>query len=66
LWVKGEVVTDRYGITVDPDAPPGEYVIELGLYDAATGDRLPVLDQQGLMLDDRVLLARIEVNRGSR
>ncbi len=66
LWIEGEVVTDRYDITVDPDAPPGEYVIEIGLYDAATGDRLPVLDQQGLMLDDRILLARIEVNRGSR
>lgn len=61
LWVKGEVVTDRYSIIVDPDAPPGEYAIEIGLYDAATGDRLPVLDDKGESVDDRVLLRKVWV-----
>ncbi len=63
LWMKGEVVIDSYHIPVNPDAPPGEYVIEIGLYDAATGARLPVFDQEGLMLDNRILLAKIEVDK---
>jgi 4-amino-4-deoxy-L-arabinose transferase-like glycosyltransferase len=61
LWVKGEVVTDSYNIPIKSDAPPGEYVIEVGLYNAATGVRLPVLDEQGERIDDRVLLQKIRV-----
>ena len=61
LWVKGEVVTDRYNILVDPDAPSGQYAIEIGLYNAETGVRLPVLDEQGERVDDRVLLRKVWV-----
>jgi hypothetical protein len=43
--VPGEVIRDEFQLAVDPQAPPGDYVIEVGLYDA--GDpalpRLPVL-----------------------
>ncbi len=42
-WVEGEVIADEYEFTVKTDAPPGEYLIEVGLYDAQTGQRLPVL-----------------------
>lgn len=59
LWVRGEVVTDSYRIPIDPKTPPGEYVIEIGLYSAATGARLPVLDDQGKAVDDRVLLRKV-------
>jgi hypothetical protein len=41
-WVEGEVIADEYEFTVKTDAPPGEYLIEVGLYDAQTGQRLPV------------------------
>ncbi len=37
-WRPGEVVADSYTISV----PPGEYEMEIGLYMAATGQRLPV------------------------
>jgi hypothetical protein len=36
-WVEGEVITDEYELLVKSDAPPGEYQIEVGIYDAATG-----------------------------
>ena len=61
LWIKGEVVTDRYSIIVDPDAPSGQYAVEIGLYNAATGVRLPVLDEKGETVDDRVLLRKVWV-----
>jgi hypothetical protein len=59
LWVKGEVVTDSYNIPINPDAPPGEYVIEIGLYNAETGIRLPVLAEEGKALDDRIVLGEV-------
>ncbi len=46
-WLPGEVVADEYTIPVSPDAPPGTYVIEVGMYDAVTGARLPVHDTAG-------------------
>ena len=61
-WIEGEVIADRYEIPVKPEAPEGEYVLEIGMYDAATGDRLPAFDEQGeRMPDDRILLQRIRV-----
>ena len=55
-WVAGEIITDRYEIAVHSDAQPGRYVLEIGFYDADTGQRLPVVNQEGQRLDDRVLL----------
>jgi hypothetical protein len=60
LWVPGEVVVDRYDIAIRADTPPGMHVIEVGLYDPATLQRLPVLDPSGA-LGDRILLGQIEI-----
>ena len=40
LWVPGEVIVDEYAIAVRPGAPPGSYLVEVGLYDPATMERL--------------------------
>jgi len=44
-WVPGEVIRDEYQLAVDPQAPPGNYAVEVGLYDASDPalPRLPVL-----------------------
>jgi 4-amino-4-deoxy-L-arabinose transferase-like glycosyltransferase len=57
-WVSGEYLRDEYQLTVDANAPPGEYLIEVGMYDAATPDfrRLPLLDAAGNVLDTRIVL----------
>ena len=60
LWVEGEVVVDSYEIEVQADAPPGMHVIEVGMYDPATVQRLPVLDPSGTV-GDRVLLGQVTV-----
>jgi len=41
-WGPGQAVLDQYGLFVEPGTPPGAYRIITGLYDAATGQRLPV------------------------
>jgi 4-amino-4-deoxy-L-arabinose transferase-like glycosyltransferase len=61
LWVEGEVVADEYEIAVKPDAPPGEYVIEVGIYVPQSGQRLPVLDELGQVQGDRILLEAVEI-----
>ena len=56
-WVKGQIVIDEYILPVDEDAPPGTYLIEVGMYDARNMVRLPVVDaQRGRLPEDRVLL----------
>ncbi|MBL7183422.1 MAG: glycosyltransferase family 39 protein [Anaerolineae bacterium] len=61
LWVEGEVIADEYEIVVKPDAPPGQYVIEVGMYLPQSGQRLPVLDELGQVQGDRVLLETVEI-----
>jgi len=60
-WAVGEVVADHYTVTLQADAPPGEYVLEIGLYDATTGERLPVLDGAGNFHDDHLILETVRV-----
>jgi hypothetical protein len=56
-WVVGEIVVDKYEIEVSPEAPPGEYRIEVGMYELATMKRLPAFSEGGERLpEDRVLL----------
>ncbi len=56
-WVAGEVIVDGYEVPLREGTPPGEYTVEVGLYDAATGQRLPVVGGGG----DRVVLQKIEL-----
>jgi 4-amino-4-deoxy-L-arabinose transferase-like glycosyltransferase len=55
-WVDQEVITDVYELAIDADAPPGEYVLEIGMYDAATGQRLELREPSGELVGDRLLL----------
>lgn len=60
-WIEGEVIADVYDLVVDAHAPPGDYALELGMYDVATGQRLPIYDAAGELLGDRVLSEAIRV-----
>jgi len=42
-WAPGELVRDNHGVLVQPGTPPGELTLRVGLYDDATGQRLPVM-----------------------
>lgn len=41
-WREFEWVFDQFELPLPEDLPPGEYVMKVGLYDAQTGERLPV------------------------
>ena len=60
-WLPGEIIVDEYEITVRSEAAPGEYVLEIGMYNAITGERLPALDEKGQELGDAVSLVTVKV-----
>ncbi len=61
FWDKGEVVKDEHRFAISSSAPSGRYRIEVGIYLLATGQRLPVLTEDGKTAGDAVLLASLEV-----
>jgi hypothetical protein len=59
-WEPGEIVRDQYDLVIPPDALPGQYQLEAGMYLTGTGERLSVFqgDQE---TGNRVLLTEITV-----
>jgi len=62
-WVPGEYVTDLHSVSIPSDLAAGEYVVEVGLYDAgAVGlPRLPIVGDEGQVETDRVIFGPVEV-----
>jgi hypothetical protein len=56
LWQPGEFVTDAHTLALPPDLPPGDYGLEVGLYQVETGQRLAVAGN-----GDKVMLDKISV-----
>jgi hypothetical protein len=61
FWSVGEIVRDEYALALPSDVQAGEYEIEVGLYLVSSGTRLPVLDDAGQVLDNRILLDTVMV-----
>ncbi len=66
-WQPGQVILDVHSLAVPADAPPGDYVLEAGLYLLATMERLLATDGAGNPLPDHAaLLGTIEVRDTGR
>src|SRR5690606_3166010 len=61
-WTPGRTVRDVWRVPIPLGTPPGAYQIEVGLYHASSGVRLPVKGRN----EDRVLLGEIGVERGQK
>jgi len=59
-WRAGESIADNYGILIEPGTPPGEYTIEVGMYRADDGARLPI-SQGGQDIGDHLVLGAVVV-----
>jgi hypothetical protein len=59
-WRTQDLLVQRHSLSVPGDLEPGRYWVQMGLYDAATKERLPVLlsDER---VGTRVLLPPLEV-----
>ena len=60
-WSSGTEVTDVVQLFIEPDASPGPYRLEVGWYLLETMQRVPVLNDDGAPVDDRVLLEGLVV-----
>jgi hypothetical protein len=49
LWLPGVTLDDLHTIPLPPQLPPGTYSLLVGLYDPATGERLPLPDGSGAL-----------------
>ena len=56
-WVPGEYISDPHELSIPPELPPGDYVLEVGMYDAGAPGmpRLPILGEEGQPATDRVI-----------
>ncbi|HRQ38900.1 MAG TPA: glycosyltransferase family 39 protein [Chloroflexota bacterium] len=53
-WQPGDVILQIHAIPIPADTPPGEYPVIVGIYDRTSGARLPVLDESGTAVDDKI------------
>jgi hypothetical protein len=61
-WSIGQVVSDTYELKIKPDAPPGVYDIEVGVYDPQRNfERLRVVTDDGRITENYVLLGKVRV-----
>lgn len=60
-WQAGEEIRDPHILTLEPNTPPGSYVLEAGLYNPATGQRLHVLRADGSEGEDHIALMTLTV-----
>jgi uncharacterized membrane protein len=63
-WLEGEVIADEYEVPIKAGAPPGEYTIEIGMYEASTGERLEVRGEGGDVEGNSIVLHKIQIPRG--
>ncbi len=61
VWVEGQAVSDPNRLTLPPTLPPGDYALEIGLYELESTRRAPLFDRNGNLAGDRVILGPITV-----
>ncbi len=62
-WQPGELVTDTHELSVAPDAPPGIYELQVGLYEETESglQRLRVFTPDGGQANDFIYLSRMRI-----
>ncbi len=60
-WLPGQQLLDPYRLVIPPELPPGDYWIEVGLYEMVNGRRLHISDTTGNLNGDRFILGQVVV-----
>ena len=60
-WVAGEIIVDAHSFELGGAAPAGTYDLYVGLYDAASGVRLPLYEEGTRIADDRARVGTLIV-----
>jgi hypothetical protein len=62
-WQPGDRFLQLARLPLPADLPPGDYRLQFGLYDRATGARWPVLNADGQPAGDRLLLLEQHIGK---
>ncbi len=62
-WQRGDVILQIHAVPIPTDAAPGEYPAIVGIYDRDSGVRLPVLNETGAPVDDKITVSPLIVIR---
>ncbi|MBI3942039.1 MAG: hypothetical protein HY326_03430 [Chloroflexi bacterium] len=62
LWEPGEWIPDDFDLVPDRGAPAGQYHLEMGWYELASGRRLDRLDVQGKPVDTQIVIPGLTVS----
>jgi hypothetical protein len=62
MWQPGEIVRDGHQLKIPEDCPPGQYSIEVGLYDGLTGNRLAHSTFPWGRHETSILLRQLQIN----
>jgi hypothetical protein len=62
-WTPGFYVSDAHKLSISAETPPALYVLRAGLYHRDSGERLPVLDEEGNVVSDSLELGKVRVRR---
>lgn len=60
-WQPGDYVRDEHILTLPADLAHGDYTLIVGMYDEATGDRLPVSKAGEILPDGQMVLGLVRV-----
>jgi hypothetical protein len=60
-WATGQVISDTYDLTINPDTPAGVYEIEVGVYEPKNFERLRLITDDGRITENFVLLSKVRV-----
>ncbi|HQF70371.1 MAG TPA: hypothetical protein PLH39_03725, partial [Promineifilum sp.] len=61
-WLPGQRLLDPYRLVLPADLPPGQYYIEVGLYEMVGERRLHMADPAGNLIGDRLILGPVDVS----
>jgi hypothetical protein len=66
-WQTGEIVVDEFALPLPEELPSGQYRLVAGMYDLATGQRLPATGDDGQRLPgDMIVLLQTQWSRGAQ
>ncbi|MCP4425852.1 MAG: DUF2142 domain-containing protein [Chloroflexi bacterium] len=60
-WMPGQIIADTHWLKLDADLPPGSYPIHLALIDSMTKEPQNIVAEDGHLIDNHLLLARVQV-----
>ncbi|MAT98120.1 MAG: hypothetical protein CL608_13320 [Anaerolineaceae bacterium] len=60
-WQAGDVIAQIHPVNIPAETPPGSYQAIVGIYDRLSGDRLPVLAEDGEVVGDFTAVPVLEV-----